>query len=80
LYERLGRALAAYRKTGLAQRLLECWNTCAAAPVFLAVTIKSMHRYPAMLRLLICNGLQICAVELLGNSARERTRYIKSLS
>jgi hypothetical protein len=64
----------------LAQRLLERWHTCAAAPFFLAVTIKSMHRYPTMLRLLIRNGHQICAVEFLGNSARERTLYIKSLS
>jgi hypothetical protein len=64
----------------LTQRLLERWHTCAAGPFFWAVTIKSMHRYPAILRLLTRDGHQICAVEFLGNSARERTHYIKSLS
>ncbi|MDN2710270.1 GNAT family N-acetyltransferase [Janthinobacterium sp. SUN118] len=80
LYSWLGGVLPAHRKTGLAQRLLEYQEAWAGAHGYPAVTVKSMNRYPAMLRLLIRNGYRICAVEDFGDVARERIHLIKPLS
>lgn len=71
--------LPAHRKSGLAQRLLEAQEAWASAHGFAAITVKSMNRYPAMLRLLIRNGYQIRLVEHFGDPARERIHFIKSL-
>ena len=79
LYSWLGGVLPAHRKSGLAQRLLEVQEAWASAHGFAAVTVKSMNRYPAMLRLLIRNGYQIRLVEHFGDTARERIHFIKSL-
>ncbi|MGX9697679.1 GNAT family N-acetyltransferase [Janthinobacterium lividum] len=80
LYSWLGGVLPAHRKTGLAQRLLEAQEAWASAHGFAAVTVKSMNRYPAMLRVLIRNGYQIRVVEHYGDPARERIHFIKALS
>ncbi|MGX9713293.1 GNAT family N-acetyltransferase [Janthinobacterium lividum] len=80
LYSWLGGVLPAHRKTGLAQRLLEAQEAWANAHGFAAVTVKSMNRYPAMLRLLIRNGYQIRLVEHFGDPARERIHFVKPLS
>ncbi|KHA75989.1 hypothetical protein NC77_26425 [Janthinobacterium lividum] len=80
LYSWLGGVLPAHRKTGLAQRLLEAQEAWANAHGFAAVTVKSMNRYPAMLRLLIRNGYQIRLVEHFGDPSRERIHFIKLLS
>lgn len=79
LYSWLGGVLFAHRKTGLAQRLLEAQEAWAGAHGFAAVTVKSMNRYPAMLRLLIRNGYQIRQVEHFGDPARERIQFSKGL-
>ena len=79
LYSWLGGVLPAHRKSGLAQRLLEAQEAWASAHGFAAITVKSMNRYPAMLRLLIRNGYQIRLVEHFGDTARERIHFIKSL-
>ncbi len=79
LYSWLGAVLPAHRKTGLAQRLLEAQEAWAAENGFAAVTVKSMNRYPSMLRLLIRNGYQIRLVEHFGDPARERNHFIKPL-
>ena len=79
LYSWLGGVLPAHRKSGLAQRLLEAQEAWASAHGFAAVTVKSMNRYPAMLRLLIRNGYQIRLVEHFGDPARERIHFIKPL-
>ncbi|WP_454774937.1 hypothetical protein [Janthinobacterium tructae] len=71
--------LPAHRKTGLAQRLPEAQEAWAGAHGFAPVSVKSMNRYPAMLRLLIRNGYRIRAVERFGNPARERIHFIKYL-
>ena len=76
----LGGVLPAHRKSGLAQRLLEVQEAWASAHGFAAVTVKSMNRYPAMLRLLIRNGYQIRLVEHFGDQARERIHFIRQLS
>ncbi|MDN2671887.1 GNAT family N-acetyltransferase [Janthinobacterium sp. SUN026] len=80
LYSWLGGVLLAHRKTGLAQRLLERQESWAREHDFAAVTVKSMNRYSAMLRLLIRNGYQIRVVEHYGDTARERINFIKALS
>lgn len=80
LYSWLGGVLPAHRKTGLAQRLLERQEAWAREHGFPAITVKSMNRYPAMLRLLIRNGYRICAVEQFGDPANERIHFIKRLS
>lgn len=80
LYSWLGGVLPAHRKTGLAQRLLEAQEAWANAHGFAAVTVKSMNRYPAMLRVLIRNGYQVRLVEHFGDPSRERIHFIKLLS
>ncbi|SDG68213.1 GNAT family N-acetyltransferase [Janthinobacterium sp. YR213] len=80
LYSWLGGVLPAHRKTGLAQRLLEAQEAWASAHGFAAVTVKSMNRYPAMLRLLIRNGYQVRLVEHFGDPSRERIHFVKLLS
>ncbi|CAM2747822.1 GNAT family N-acetyltransferase [Janthinobacterium lividum] len=80
LYSWLGGVLPAHRKTGLAQMLLEAQEAWASAHGFAAVTVKSMNRYPAMLRLLIRNGYQVRLVEHFGDPARERIHFIRLLS
>ncbi|MCX7289692.1 GNAT family N-acetyltransferase [Janthinobacterium sp.] len=80
LYSWLGGVLPAHRRTGLAQRLLVRQEGWAREHHFAAVTVKSMNRYPAMLRLLICNGYQIRLVEHFGDPVRERIHFIKPLS
>ncbi|PHV22753.1 GNAT family N-acetyltransferase [Janthinobacterium sp. BJB446] len=80
LYSWLGGVLPAHRKTGLAQRLLEAQEAWANAHGFAAVTVKSMNRYPAMLRVLIRNGYQVRLVEHFGDPSRERIHFVKLLS
>lgn len=80
LYSWLGGVLPAHRKTGLAQRLLEAQEAWANVHGFAAVTVKSMNRYPAMLRLLIRNGYQVRLVEHFGDPSRERIHFVKLLS
>lgn len=80
LYSWLGGVLPAHRKTGLAQRLLEAKEAWANAHGFAAVTVKSMNRYPAMLRVLIRNGYQVRLVEHFGDPSRERIHFVKPLS
>jgi GNAT superfamily N-acetyltransferase len=71
--------LPAHRKAGLAQRVLEAQEVWASAHGFAAVKVKSMNRYPAMLRLLIHNGYQIRLVEHFDDPTRERVHFIKRL-
>ena len=80
LYSWLGGVLPAHRKSGLAQRLLEAQEAWASAHGFAAVTVKSMNRYPAMLRVLIRNGYQVRLVEHFGDPSRERIHFVKPLS
>ncbi|MED5612711.1 GNAT family N-acetyltransferase [Janthinobacterium sp. P210005] len=80
LYSWLGGVLPAHRKTGLAQRLLEAQEAWASEHGFAAITVKSMNRYPAMLRVLIRNGYQVRLVEHFGDPVSERIHFIKALS
>lgn len=79
LYSWLGGVLPAYRQSGLAQQLLAFQESCARERGFRALSVKSMNRYPAMLRLLIRNGYQIRAVDQFGDAAHERISFIKQL-
>jgi len=79
LYSWLGGVLPAYRQAGLAQQLLAFQEDCARERGFHTLSVKSMNRYPAMLRLLIRNGYQIRAVDQFGDQARERISFIKQL-
>lgn len=71
--------LPAHRKTGLAQRLLDRQEAWAAEYGFPADPVKSMNRYPAMLRSLILNGYRIRAVGHFGAPALERIHFINPL-
>lgn len=79
LYSWLGGVLPAYRQAGLAQQLLTFQENCAKERGCHTLSVKSMNRYPAMLRLLIRNGYQIRAVEQFGDPAHERISFIKPL-
>ncbi|UQV44002.1 GNAT family N-acetyltransferase [Janthinobacterium lividum] len=79
-YSWLGGVLPAHRKTGLAQQLLDSQEAWASTHRFAAITVKSMNRYPSMLRLLIRNGYYIRAVEHFGDQAKERIHFNKPLS
>ena len=63
-----------------AHRLLDRQEAWAAEYGCPAVTVKSMNRYPALLRLLIRNGYRIPAVEHFSDPALERIHFIKPLS
>ena len=78
-YSWLGGVLPKYRKQGVAQKLLdyqECWVTDQG---FRKLSVKSMNRYPSMLRFLIKNDYQIVSVKHYGTE-NERIYFQKCFS
>src|SRR6187402_285307 len=55
-YSWLGGVVPAYRHFGVAQKLLEFQENWAKQAGFESISVKSMNRFPSMLRLLIKNG------------------------
>lgn len=62
-YSWLGGVLPAYRRLGLAQRLLEYQQQWVAQQGYGAIEVRSKNKFPGMLILLIKNGYKIVAVE-----------------
>ncbi len=58
-YSWLGGVLPDFRGSGAAQAMLDTQEAWARGEGFQRLRVKSMNRYPAMLRLLIRNGYQI---------------------
>ncbi|MCB0080899.1 MAG: GNAT family N-acetyltransferase [Caldilineaceae bacterium] len=62
-YSWLGGVLPAYRRLGLAQRLLEHQEQWAAQQGYDALEVRSKNKFPGMLILLLKNGYKIVGVE-----------------
>jgi hypothetical protein len=75
-----GGVLPAHWQAGMAQRLPERQEPWVREHGFAAITVKSMNRSPAMLRLLILNGCRVRLAAHFGTPARERIHSIKTLS
>ena len=78
-YSWLGGVLPEQRRSGLAQRLLEQQQLWARQHGYQTVRVKSMNRYPNMLRLLINNGYQIVDYEHRGSPDNAKIHFAKSL-
>ena len=78
-YSWLGGVIPAYRNSGVAQSLLDFQEDWVKISGFKSMSVKSMNRFPSMLRLLIKNGYKIKSVENFGDSDKERIEFIKRL-
>jgi len=58
-YSWVGGVAPAHRGLGIASALLQRQETLAAEAGYITIRVKSMNRYPAMLRLLLANGYLI---------------------
>ena len=79
LYSWLGGVVPGYRQTGVAQELLLFQESCVRKLGVKNISVKSMNRFPTMLRMLIKNGYQIESVEFYGDSEKERINFVKLL-
>jgi GNAT superfamily N-acetyltransferase len=79
-YSWLGGVLPQYRSHGIAQKLLEFQENWAISAGLKTIRVKSMNRFPSMLRLLIKNGYKIKSIENFGNKESERIEFIKVFS
>lgn len=62
-YSWLGGVIPQYRKCGIANTLRQYQENWAQQAGYTAIEVKSMNRFPNMLRLLIANGYQIVGYE-----------------
>lgn len=79
-YSWLGGVLPSYRCQGIAQELLDFQETWALARGFREISVKSMNRFPSMLRFLIRNGYRVYDVESSGDTEHERILFVKKFS
>jgi len=78
-YSWLGGVIPAYRNSGVAQSLLDFQEDWVRKSGFISISVKSMNRFPSMLRLLIKNGYRIKSVESFDDSEKERIQFIRRL-
>ena len=78
-YSWLGGVVPGYRQTGIAQELLLFQETYVKKLGVKNISVKSMNRFPSMLRMLIKNGYQIESVQFYGDSEKERINFVKLL-
>lgn len=78
-YSWLGGVVPKYRQTGVAQELLLFQESWAGELGAKSISVKSMNRFPPMLRMLIKNGYKIQGVEFYGDSEKERINFVKQL-
>jgi GNAT superfamily N-acetyltransferase len=69
-YSWLGGVAADVRRQGVARLLLDAQEAHVAAAGWSTIQVKSMNRYPAMLRLLIGAGYQIVGTEGSGDGLK----------
>ncbi|ALB70000.1 GNAT family N-acetyltransferase [Cronobacter muytjensii] len=79
-YSWLGGVVSAYRRDGVAQRLLETQERWAQENGYRRLRVKTRNRFRAMLMLLIRNGYQIIELEKKGEAADYRLLLEKSLT
>lgn len=79
-YSWLGGVLTSYRCLGIAQELLEFQESWASVRGFKEISVKSMNRFPSMLRFLIKNGYSIYGIESFDDAEHERILFVKKLS
>ena len=78
-YSWIGGVMPDCRGRGVAQGLLEMQETWARQQGFSLLRVKSMNRYPAMLRLLVRNGYHIDAVTEHENPLLSKIHFHKVL-
>ena len=78
-YSWIGGVLPRFRRSGLAQRLLECQEQFVRERGYAVLRVKSMNRFPGMLHLLIANGYQVEAVTPAEDPAFTKVHFAKSL-
>ncbi|ELY4000686.1 GNAT family N-acetyltransferase [Cronobacter dublinensis] len=79
-YSWLGGVAPAYRRDGMAQRLLEAQERWAQEHGYARLRVKTRNQFRAMLMLLIRNGYQIIELEKKGEAADYRLLLEKSLT
>ena len=79
-YSWLGGVLPEGRGRGIAQALLEAQETWAVEQGFGEIRVKSMNRFPAMLRLLIRNGYAIDGVTPNADARLTKIHFVKQLA
>ncbi|EQA3416905.1 GNAT family N-acetyltransferase [Cronobacter dublinensis] len=79
-YSWLGGVAPAYRRDGVAQRLLEAEERWAQEHGYARLRVKTRNQFRAMLMLLIRNGYQIIELEKKGEAADYRLLLEKSLT
>ncbi|EOV0674983.1 GNAT family N-acetyltransferase [Cronobacter dublinensis] len=79
-YSWLGGVAPAYRRDGVAQRLLEAQERWAQEHGYARLRVKTRNQFRAMLMLLIRNGYQIIGLEKKGEAADYRLLLEKSLT
>lgn len=78
-YSWLGGVLPEARGRGLAQQLLETQEAWVRQRGFRQIRVKSMNRFPAMLRLLLRNGYLIEGLTQAQDPLRNKIHFVKPL-
>ncbi len=79
-YSWLGGVMPEYRKHGIATLLLKHQEKWALNSGYKQIKVKSMNRYPDMLKLLISNSYEIVAVEDNVSGAEGKIVFLKRLA
>lgn len=79
-YSWLGGVLPECRRSGVAQELLVFQENWVRELGFKTISVKSMNRFPSMLRMLIKNEYEIMEVDFYGDFENERIKFIKKLN
>lgn len=78
-YSWLGGVVPQYRQIGVAQKLLLFQETCVKKMGIKSISVKSMNKFPSMLRMLVKNGYEIMSVDFYKDPENERINFIKQL-
>lgn len=78
-YSWLGGVVPAYRRMGVAKALIEAQQHWAINAGYTRIKVKSMNRYPGMLRLLIGTGYMIEGYEANGDPMEAKILFSKIL-
>ena len=79
-YSWLGGVDPAYGKHGVAQALMDQQETLAAAAGFTMIRVRSMNRFPGMLRLLLANGYIIDGYQANSGPDDAKISFCKTLT
>jgi GNAT superfamily N-acetyltransferase len=79
-YSWLGGVVPEYRKSGIATLLLNYQEQWARQSGYKRIKVKSMHRFPGMLNLLISNGYKSEGVEDNADGSEIKIVFSKNLS